>query len=240
MPVALIIFFALLFLLGILVVSHHFVKEKKRRTEFIRIAEELGLSFSKKADRAFRKRLKDFGRFASRGGKYRASPVGKYRYHANIINVLRDSRNGVEMVFFECRQRWGKSGAMDSVFYFRSPSMNLPQFSLREMLPATQLLLGFMTPNSGINLKNHPKFSEMYYLTSNNEKAVLKLFDDKLVSFLENQDGFHIEANHDEIIIYTANTEYRTTNYRPYKRIEPHEFKQLRSSAIDIFEHFRA
>ncbi len=232
MPVALIIFFALLFLLGILVVSHHVVKEKKRRTEFIRVAEELGLSFSKKADRAFRKRLKNFGRFATSGGKH--------RYHANIINVLRGNRNGVEMVFFECRQRWGKSGAMDSVFYFRSPSMNLPQFSLREMLPATQLLLGFMTPNPGINLNNHPKFSEMYYLTSNDEKAVLKLFDDKFVAFLENQDGFHIEANHDEIIIYTANTEYRTTNYRPYKRIEPHEFKQLRSRVINIFEHFRA
>ena len=230
MPMALIVFFALLFSLGIFIVSYNFAKEKKRRAEFISVAEQLGLSFSKKADRTFRKRLKKFGRFATTLG-------GKHYYHANIINVLRDNSNGVERVFFECRQRWTDYGTMDSVFYFRSPAMSLPQFSLRETLSATQLFLGSITGNYGINLENHPKFSERYYLTSNDEKAALELFDDNLVTFLENQDGFHIEANHDEIIIYTANTQDRVVNHRPYKRIEPHEFKQLRSKAINIFEH---
>ena len=198
----------------------------------MRVAEELGLSFSKKSDRALRKRLKEFRRFATRGGRR--------RYHANIINVLRDNMFAGEMVFFECRQRWGNSGTMDGVFYFRSPGMSWPQFSLREMLAAKQLFLGAMTGNSGIEIEDHPRFSERYYLTSNDEKAALELFDGKLVTFLESQDGFHIEAHHDEMIIYTANTEYRTVNHRPYKRIEPDEFEQLRSKAIDIFERFRS
>lgn len=233
MHAAVIVFFALL-LLWILVLSYIFVKGKKRRAEFVRVAKELGLSFSKKPDRALRKRLKKFGRFAT------TSRGSKYYYNANMMNVLRDNRHGVEMVFFECRQRWEDYGSMDSVFYFRSPAMSLPQFSLRETLLATQLFLGSITGNSGINLKNHPKFSERYYLTSNDEKAALELFDDNLVAFLESQDGFHIEADHDEIIIYTANTQNRVINQRPYKRIEPHEFKQLRSKAVDIFEHFSA
>jgi len=216
-----IIFVVALVLLWILIRGASSSHEKKRTEEFVQIAKNLKMSPSKKVDRAFRDRLKPFHRFRrGRNGTFR--------------NILHENKNDVQMVFFECfyerpvktSDSSGRS-VMEGVFYFYSPSLDLPEFTLHEAEELQQAFLGAFGIKD-INFENHPVFSKKYLLNSKDEGSVRALFSDKLIRFLENLNGVNIEGCGNQLIVY-----------RPGIRIKTSMFAQHKDEAVEIFEQFR-
>ncbi len=53
-----------------------------------------------------------------------------------------------------------------------------------------------------IEIKNHPDFSNRFYLLGEDETAVAKYFNDELVQFFESNPYYHIESNGDHLLIF--------------------------------------
>lgn len=57
---------------------------------------------------------------------------------------------------------------------------------------------------SDINFDSHPLFSKSYYLKGDKEEAIRKFFTEELLSFLENNTMYEMEARHNTILIHGA------------------------------------
>lgn len=53
-----------------------------------------------------------------------------------------------------------------------------------------------------IDIKNHPDFSNRFYLLGEDDKGVKEYFNDKLVHFFESNPYYHIESNGDHLLIF--------------------------------------
>lgn len=60
--------------------------------------------------------------------------------------------------------------------------------------------------NKDIDFKDHPAFSDHYFLTGTDEEEVRAFFNPSLLSFLENNRGYVIEAKNNSLLVY-KNTE---------------------------------
>ncbi len=56
---------------------------------------------------------------------------------------------------------------------------------------------------SDINFDSHPKFSSAYLLKGENISAVREFFNDEVLTFLENNEGFHVESNCEGLMFYS-------------------------------------
>ena len=201
-------------------VIFRYKKEKNRTAKFIQIANDFHMSTVSKLDRSFRNRLKNLQRF-------KRKPYGGFK------NILRKNKNNGEILFFECYRGRRKNSnshepwVMEGIFYFNFSALNLPCFYLHEAEEFKQFFLSALGCKD-INFERHPVFSKKYFLSGDDEIAVNKLFNEKLIRFLEGLDGFNIEGCDTQLIVY-----------RPYVRIDPNKFKQLKNEAVQIFEMFR-
>lgn len=89
-----------------------------------------------------------------------------------------------------------------TVVVFESAGLELPRFLLRpeKMIHKLGELLGFQD----IDFHDFPKFSKMYLLQGDDEFAVRLLFRPEIVSFLEKQPDFFVEAHMDKMILYSG------------------------------------
>jgi hypothetical protein len=191
-----------------------------RKAKFIQIANDCGMSNVEHLEKTVRNRLKSLDRF-------RNAPYGGFK------NVLREKKGNVEILFFECYRHQRKNSnslepwVREGIFCFNSTDLNLPLFSLHKALELQQLFLNTLGYED-INFENYPVFSKKYLLNSSDKIAVNKFFNKKLISFLEDLDGFNIEGCDTQLIVY-----------RPNVRIDPQNFKQLKKEAYNIFKEFR-
>ncbi|GHA16268.1 hypothetical protein GCM10008090_27590 [Arenicella chitinivorans] len=201
--------------------------EQERSEVFRRLAAQLGMEYAPKISTDFRKRLKLFSRFSSR------SHTQEYRL-STIKNVLRNSVDGVEKVFFECSLRGASTGRnMEPVFYFRSASLALPNFHVR-LFNTHQARFLQSLGQGGVKV-DHPTFSQKYLVRCSDESAVRKLFSDEFLDFISNNDSFDIDGNGDQMIVYRAMYEDGSTGNMG--RLDPKEFRDVEQKAVQIFQY---
>lgn len=89
---------------------------------------------------------------------------------------------------------------MTVMHLFEIKGVVIPDFSLEKegLLDAIKNFQGY----KDINFSNYPVFSKEYYLTGANETLVREFFTDELITFLEQNKGYYIEAKNNSLMIY--------------------------------------
>jgi len=195
--------------------------EKQRTKEFKQVAEEMGFIFYPKGDDmqlhiGVTTRLSDFHLFSQ----------GRSR---KIRNMLHGVSEQLEVGIFGYQYTTGGGQSSDtvrqSVIYFRSPELNLPQFALRpENLFHN---IGGVFGYQDIDFDSHPQFSKKYLLRGNDEQKVRELFATEVLGFFEGQDGISTEGGGDQLIFY-----------RRRKRIKPEDVRPFMEEGLQVFRLF--
>ena len=210
-------------------------RETKRSDAFAGIAEELGMEYSKSVDKTFLNGLKQFRRFETNRQR-----------RVNARNVITMKHHDMLVVFFECpyvsrsssNKTSGQSGQIQSIFYFQSPKLNLPRFTLQTMNGMAQSFLGLFGIED-IDFSNHPEFSQKYLLNGPDPIKIKNLFNDTLLNHLVNVNGLDIEGSEDTLIIYpSADQDPFADNHIPYTRLDPQNFKKQQELALQVCKLF--
>jgi len=191
--------------------------EKKRTEQFQQVAQDLGLPFFPKGDDSLLERLDHFHLF-SQG------------HSRKIKNMLHGETDDVELAIFGYRYivGGGKHTHMynQSVIYFRSPTLNLPQFAVRP--EGLFHKVGGAFGYQDIDFETHPQFSRTYLLRGDDELAVRELFSEELLTFFESQQKISVEGGGDQLVFY-----------RGGKRMKPDEVQQFMQEGYRVFALFR-
>ena len=198
--------------------------EKQRTKEFKQVAEEMGFIFYPKGDDmqlriGVTARLSDFHLFSQ----------GRSR---KIRNMLHGVSEQLEVGIFGYQYTTGGGQSSDtvrqSVIYFRSPELNLPQFALRPeyLFDKIGSALGyqdidFESDQTGV------EFSKKYLLQGKDEQKVRELFATEVLGFFEGQDGISTEGGGDQLIFY-----------RRRKRIKPEDVRPFMEEGLEVFRLF--
>lgn len=97
----------------------------------------------------------------------------------------------------------GAAGAMtqrETVACVVSPRLRLPRFRLspRRLAEKIASLVGFRD----VDFDSHPHFSRLYFLNTEDEGAVRRLFQPSALNFFENHPGLHVEGRGDTLLVY--------------------------------------
>ena len=166
---------------------------QQRRTAWMRqAAEELRFTFLPKGDA---------------DTLFPGFPLFSQGKRKRVLNLMQGVANRLEVRIFDYSYdlagRKGVDGPRQTVITFRSPDLNLPSFSLR---PKTVLdKLGTVLGHRDIAFAHRPIFTKAYLLRGTNESAVRELFDDRVLSFYEEQPGLSTEGSGFELLFYRAN-----------------------------------
>ena len=107
----------------------------------------------------------------------------------------------------------GKSASHynQTVFFFDSKELTLPQFYLRPEHFGDKMLSWFGWKD--INFSTHPEFSDRFKLTGEYEEIIRYYFDEKVLNFLNHQKNIYIEGMNYYLIIYTFNELIKPSDY---------------------------
>ena len=194
-------------------------RAKKRTDQFQSVAENLGISFFPKGDESLRERLNHFHLLS-------------YGHSRNIRNMLHGEIDGVERAIFDYRYTTGggkhQATYKQSVIYFRSPILNLPQFAIRPEGVFHKIAAAFGYQD--IDFEMHPQFSKAYVLRCNDESKIRELFNDGRILFFETQQKISVEGGGDQLVFY-----------RQKKLIRPDEgeVQQFMEKGLQVFALFR-
>jgi len=198
--------------------------EKQRTKEFKQVAEEMGFIFYPKGDDmqlriGVTARLSDFHLFSQ----------GRSRKIRNMLHGVSEQLE-VGILGYRYTTAGGRSShtVRQSVIYFRSPELNLPQFALRpeNLFHKIGSSLGyqdidFESDQTGV------EFSKKYLLQGKDEQKVRELFATEVLGFFEGQDGISTEGGGDQLIFY-----------RRRKRIKPEDVRPFMEEGLEVFRLF--
>ena len=189
---------------------------KKRTEQFALISAELKLNFFPKGSTSLFERLKPFHLFSK----------GRSR---KIKNLMEGEANKVELAIFDYQYTTGggenSHTYRQSILFFRSPKLNLPDFSLRPENVFHKI--GSAFGDKDIDFETHPLFSKSYLLRGDNEAAIRGLFNNELLNFIESQQKISIEGSGDQLVFY-----------RHKKRVKPEEVEEFMEEGFKVFELF--
>jgi hypothetical protein len=193
-----------------------FLGEKRRRAAVASIAEQLGLSFVEDGGSGLLSELSDLPLF-SRGRSKR------------ITNLIQGETDEVIMAIFDYRYTTGsgKNSHTDrqTVAFFRSPGMNLPQFELKpqSFFHGIGKLFGYQD----IDFPSHPKFSKMFLLRGTHETQLRIVFTADVLSFFETKPRINVEARGHDLICY-----------RQSKRVKPDQLREQMGEGLEVLKRF--
>ena len=189
---------------------------KKRTEQFALISAELKLNFFPKGSTSLFERLKPFYLFSK----------GRSR---KIKNLMEGEANKVELAIFDYQYTTGggenSHTYRQSILFFRSPKLNLPDFSLRPENVFHKI--GGAFGYKDIDFVTHPIFSKSYLLRGDNEAAIRGLFNNKLLNFIQSQQKISIEGSGDQLIFY-----------RNKNRVKPEEVESFMEEGFQVFGQF--
>ena len=193
-----------------------FLSERRRRTSVTEIAEQMGLSYAEDG--------------AGLLAELSSLPLFSRGRSKRITNLIHGDTDEVALGVFDYRYTTGSGKNShtyrQTVVFFRSPEMNLPQFELKpqSFFHGIGKLLGYQD----IDFPSHPKFSKAFVLRSTSETAVRTLFTADLLSFCETKPQVSIEGQGHDLIFY-----------RSSKRVKPEQFRDLMSEGFAVCKQFR-
>ena len=204
-----------IFFVGLLILIF-WRKGKKRTEQFALISAELKLNFFPKGSTSLFERLKPFHLFSK----------GRSR---KIKNLMEGEANKVELAIFDYQYTTGggenSHTYRQSILFFRSPKLNLPDFSLRPENVFHKI--GGAFGYKDIDFETHPIFSKSYLLRGDNEAAIRGLFNNKLLNFIQSQQKISIEGSGDQLIFY-----------RHKNRVKPEEVESFMEEGFQVFDQF--
>jgi len=190
--------------------------EKKRTEQFALISAKLKLNFFPKGSSSLFERLKTFHLFSK----------GRSR---KIKNLMEGEANKVELAIFDYQYTTGggehSHTYRQSILFFRSPKLYLPDFSLRPENVFHKI--GGAFGYKDIDFETHPIFSKSYLLRGDNEAAIRGLFNNKLLNFIQSQQKISIEGSGDQLIFY-----------RNKNRVKPEEVESFMEEGFQVFGQF--
>jgi hypothetical protein len=124
----------------------------------------------------------------------------------NVRDVIRLQRGERTMYVFLHEHRGHIAGEAaggahrETVGCFVSPALRLPRFRLSPERPLEKIASALGLRD--IDFASHPGFSRSYYLNSEDEAAVRRLFSTEVLRFFENHPGWQVEGRGDTLVIY--------------------------------------
>lgn len=88
-----------------------------------------------------------------------------------------------------------------TVIVFRSPSLNLPRFTLRDEdlgFKIATALIGL----KDINFDSHPAFSKRFHLHGKDEEAIRNLFNHQVLSYYESKHALLTDGSGDSLVVF--------------------------------------
>lgn len=192
-------------------------RELRRTEHFRQFAQRMGFKFLAEGDAKLLTRLKKFQLFA----------LGRSR---RIKNLLQGDARNVKVAIFD--YHYVTSSGDDavsrhqSVAYFDSPRLKLPQFTLSPegLFHKLGSVFGFQD----IDFSSHPGFSGRYLLRGDNEEEIRELFQRRLLRFFEGQHKICVEASGSQFVFY-----------RQQKCINPREVEQFLEEGFEVYAQLR-
>ncbi len=192
-----------------------FLGEKNRRAASASVAEQMGLSF--------------FDDGSTLLGELSDLPLFSRGRSKRINNLIQGETDQVSLGVFDFRYTTGSGKnshtTQQTVAFFRSPGMNLPQFELK---PQTVFHgIGKMFGYQDFDFQSHPRFSKAFVLRGNNETRVRELFTAEVLTFFETKPQVCVEALGHDLIFY-----------RPSKRVKPNQLRDLMGEGFEVWKRF--
>ena len=192
-------------LLAVGLLAWSYLAEKRRTEKMTLAAADLGLAFHPTGAPALIDELASFHLFSQGRSK-------------KIKNMLHGETGAVDVALFDYQYTTGggknSHTSHQTVAYFRSPNLDLPQFVLRPENVFHKIggVLGYQD----IDFDSHPRFSAHYLLRGASEPQIRRLFTDDVLTFFESQTGLSAEGSHDRLIFYRAGKRVDPDRVRPF------------------------
>ena len=213
--------------LGLLAFYFFWWPQLKRSNNLKRVANDLNIPFYPKGDDSLYEHLEYFHLFSMNS-------------KSRITNMLHQEDEETELAFFDFTFEIGAGGSgtpsesgagggvsyatehKQSVVYFCSPKLDLPQFVLQPEKKFHQF--GDL---QDIDFSSHTKFSDDYLLQGNPEESVRNLFNEQLLNFFESKPGLCVEGGANQMLFYRLN-----------ERISPNKLSQFLEEGMQVLSKF--
>ena len=212
--------------LGLLAFYFFWYPQLKRSGNLKKIANNLNIPFYPKGDDSLYDHLEYFYLFSLNS-------------NSRITNMLHQEDKETELAFFDFTFEIGAGGSTpsesgagggvsyatehkQSVVYFCSPKLDLPQFVLQPEKKFHQF--GDL---QDIDFSSHTKFSDDYLLQGNPEESVRNLFNEQLLNFFESKPGLCVEGGANQMLFYRLN-----------ERISPNKLSQFLEEGMQVLSKF--
>jgi hypothetical protein len=123
-----------------------------------------------------------------------------------IENITTANINGIPVKIFDYRVMMGggKSPQLwrETIAYFESDNLQLPQFYLRPQRFADTFSLS--SGRNNIDFKNYPEFKREYLLTGGDEQSIHKLFNEHIIKYFLEHPGQSTEGNGKRLIFHLS------------------------------------
>ena len=214
----------LIIVLGLLAFYFVWWPQLKRNKNLKKIANDLNIPFYPKGDDSLYDHLEYFYLFST-GSKLK------------IANMLHQEDKETELAFFDFTFEIGAGGSgpseagggvsyatehKQSVVYFCSPKLDLPQFVLRP-----EKIYHQFGDLQDIDFSSHTKFSDDYLLQGNPEESVRNLFNDQLLNYFESKPGLCLEGGANQMLFYRLN-----------ERISPNKLSEFLEEGMQVLSKF--
>ena len=211
----------ILILVGVLFLRTMWKWEEQQLKKFKDFAEQMGMEFSAKGDSALLESLSAFDLFSQSGVK--------------ITNVLHGDSEQLgygedfEVRILEHIYSSDDSTISQTVIFFRSPQLSLPDFSMRpeHVFHKIGSVLGYQD----IDFESHPtavEFSKKYLLRGKDEQKIRALFTDTVLTFFSvDRDKVWLEGSGDQLILYRA-----------WRGIKPEDIPAFMKEGFGVFRVF--
>ena len=190
--------------------------EKKRTAALELVAKELGLQFSPHADERLLAKLQQFRLF-------------NWGQSRRMKNVMTAETEHVKLTIFD--YQFTTSGGQQSHTYshtlvaFESATLQLPQFSV---WPEGFIdKMGAKLGSQDIDFDEHPEFSSMFVLQSDDESTVRTVFNRQILDMFAAQPGI------------SADSSPGLLTYRKAERRKPAEIRDFMTEAYAFFNAFQ-
>ena len=214
----------LIIVLGLLAFYFVWWPQLNRNKNLKKIANDLNIPFYPKGDDSLYDHLEYFYLFST-GSKLK------------IANMLHQEDKETELAFFDFTFEIGAGGSgcseagggvsyatehKQSVVYFCSPKLDLPQFVLQPEKKFHQF-----SDLQDIDFPSHTKFADDYLLQGNPEESVRNLFNDQLLDFFESKTQLCVEGGANQMLFYRLN-----------ERVSPNNLSQFLEEGMQVLAKF--
>ncbi len=180
--VAVFVILGILAIIGV-VLGLVYLYEKKRTESLTTVAADLGLDFSPTENDGLLEKMQIFSLF-NKG------------HSRKIKNIMKAETEATNLMIFDYQYTTGhgknQHTHQQTVVAMESNSLGLPKFSMRPEGFFSKI--GAALGMQDIDFDDHPEFSKSFVLKGENEAAIRKFFDAKLLDFLAARKKSYIES----------------------------------------------